>query len=104
VQLAAGIDELHLEGQASAATLSDPLNSIVFSILVSPTGSDVDAREIQGVTWTGGTFTPKGGGAAVPQAIDVAFGPIAQFTGQFLTLRATFNRTINVGATLTSLP
>jgi hypothetical protein len=104
VQLPAGIEELHLQGQASAATLADPLNTIIFSVLVSRTGLDADAHEIQGETWTGGTYTPKGGGADLTKAIDVTFGPIDQFAGQFIAIRAIFNRTINVGATLTSLP
>lgn len=104
LQLPSGIEELHLEGQASAATLSDPANTIVFSVRVSLTGQDADAREIQGETWTGGTFTPKGGGGPIPIPIDVAFGPIDAYAGQFLAIRATFNRTINVGATLSRLP
>jgi hypothetical protein len=105
-QLPPAIDYIELVAQASDATFSDTANAITFIVLVSPTGSDVDAKEIQREYWTGGTFfnrfaTPP---ATEPKRININFNLETVNQGQFIALRAIFNRMINIGATLTGLP
>lgn len=102
VQLGASYTEIQLTSIASDATHSDPANGIQFDVLWSPTGVDADSKVIQREGWTGGTVTPKGGSVAVPNAVNVTFGPIPA-TG-FVSLRAVFNRLMTIGATLTGLP
>jgi hypothetical protein len=111
VKLAA-FDFIHLQGQASVATLSDPTNAVDFVVLASPSGTDADPlnQELQRVYWTGGTYPPKGGGANVPREVDVQFNLQARNAGWFVALQAWFHsdtgidKTINMGATLTGLP
>lgn len=100
----ANIDAIHLEGQASDATLSDVQNAITFLILASPDGTDENSRVIQSEQWFGGLRTNKITGLVEPQPIDVAFGMDNRAAGWRIAIRAIFSRTINVGATLTGLP
>lgn len=99
-----GITAIHLDGQASDATLSDVQNAITFLVLASPDGTDLNARVIQSEQWQGGTRTNKITGLTEPNPIDVAFGMDNRANGWQIALRAIFSRTINVGATLTGLP
>lgn len=93
---------LQLTGQASDVTLINLTNSIRFEILYSADGTGADEQIIQVENWQGGTFIPKGGTVPIPRALDISFGPIPP-TGA-VALRAIFNQTINIGATLTGLP
>src|SRR5262245_35511953 len=95
-------DFLQLTSSASDATHSDEANGIRFEVLYSANGSGNDERIIQVEDWTGGTFIPKGGSTPIPRAVDVTFGPIPD-TGA-IALRAIFNRTITIGASVVGLP
>lgn len=99
-----GVDAIHLEGQASDATLSDVQNAITFLVMASPDGTDENARVIQSEQWQGGTRTNKITGLTEPNPIDVAFGMDNRAAGWKIAIKAIFSRTINVGATLTGLP
>ena len=103
-QLPSGVTSLQLTGQASDATLSNTANAITFVLLTSPTGSDADAHVIQTEYWQGGTMFDKRTQTMGPIPIDVAFGLASFDSDSFLSLRATFNRTMNVGATVTAFP
>ena len=104
VQIPPGITALHLEGQAAPSVLSDESNAITFTMLASPTGSDVDAVTIAIEPWQGFIRTNKNTGLQEPNPIDVAFGLDARRQGDKLALRATFNQAMVVGATVTGLP
>ncbi len=95
-------DFLQLTSQASDATHSDPANAIRFEILHASDVNGTDEKIIQVEEWTGGTYIPKGGSVAVPRTVNTTFGPVPG-TG-FVAMRAIFNQTINIGATLTGLP
>lgn len=95
-------DFVRLTSQASDAVHSDPANAIRFEVLYSANGQGTDEKIIQVEDWTGGTFIPKGGSTPIPRAVDLTFGPVPA-TGS-CALRAIFNRTITIGATLTGLP
>lgn len=103
VQIPGGIDALHLVGQASDAVLSNPANSITFTILASATGQDSDARILVIEPWRGGTHQDHSG-ATVPNPIDVGLGLDARRAGDKIALRAVFGQAMVVGATLTGLP
>jgi hypothetical protein len=104
IAIPAGVTGIHLEGQASAATLSDGLNQITFTILASPDGTDANARTLDIEVWQGGTSFDKVTQQLIPTPIDVAFGLDARAIGSQISLRAVFSRTINVGATVSGLP
>jgi hypothetical protein len=83
--------------------LSDPANTITFTILASPTGSDADALVIQTEPWQGFVRTNHQG-VQEPNPIDVGFGLDARRANDKIALRASFSRAMVVGATLTGLP
>lgn len=97
-------DSFQLTGQADSATLSDTANTIKFEILASPTGSDADSFVLQTEYWNGGTRVNKNTGQTEPNPIDVVFGGDARHADDKLAVRATFGRTMVVGATVTGLP
>lgn len=106
-------DYIRLQGQAAAAVRADPTNGILFLVLTSALGSDADPniREIQRYEWKGRMVTPKSGGAAVPEAIDITFNLQDRDVGWSVALEARFynpatnlDKAIVVGATLTGLP
>jgi len=104
VQIPAGITALHLEGQAAPSVLSDTGNAIEFTILASPTGTDADATILAIEPWQGFTRINKFTQVPEPNPIDVSFGLDGRHLTDKLALRATFNRAMVVGATLTGLP
>lgn len=104
VQLPNTVDDIQLQSQASDAVHSDPTNSILFVISVADDVNGTNAHEIDEEPWHGGTFIPKGSTVAVPNAVNVTFGPLNQYAGKFVQLAATFNKAIVIGATVTVLP
>ena len=104
VQVPVGLQAIQLTGQAADVVLSDPTNSIVFTVYVSPDGT-VGARKTIFINyWWGGTFLSKATGLPVPALIDVTFGPLDQYVGQFVQLGVDFGQAMVVGATLTARP
>lgn len=104
IQIPMHFDELQLTGQAAASVLSDPANSITFTILASPTGQDSDARVLEIEYWQGGQVFDKTTQTTIPTPIDVAFALDARHANERVALRAAFNQPMVVGATLTGLP
>lgn len=103
-QLPSHFEGIHLTGQASAATLSNAANEILFVVLASPTGSDADAVVIGSEQWFGGTRINKNTGLTEPNPIDVAFGLDGRQLDSQIALKATFSQPMTVGALLEGLP
>ncbi len=82
---------------AQDSVLSNTANAIDFTISVSPDG--VDANPLNKIIfiepWRGGTHEPHSGPPAVPNIIDITFGPLTQYVGWRCKLAVDINNAAN---------